>query len=69
VLNWRHYYELERPQERVHAVTRDMFALLEEYELDYAVQIPLVQATEAASQQVFDHLDLVRKDVKTLKIE
>ena len=65
----RHYSGLEPPHERVHAVTHDVFALLEGETLDYAALMPLVQSMEAASQQVFDHLDLIRKHVENSETE
>ena len=58
----RHYAGLETPHEKVHASTKDVFALIDNAELDYAALMKAIQAMETASVDVFRHLDQIRDD-------
>ena len=61
----QHYANLERPHEQVHSSTEAVFAKLSQETdvLDYAALMPVVQAMESASQEVFRGLDQIGNDV------
>ncbi|MCP5150016.1 MAG: CZB domain-containing protein [Ectothiorhodospiraceae bacterium] len=56
-----HYPALEAPHARVHSSTREVLARLDGSPPAYGELMPALQAMEAASEEVFEHLDAIRR--------
>ena len=59
----KHYPSLERPHEKVHETTKQVFAMLDTDTPDYDALMQALHTMESASHDVFSCLDRIREDV------